>query len=125
MKISIKPSRLRLRLSAKEIMRLSEQKELTDLIDFDNGTILKISLRVKDVEKPEVWFSDQHIIFCFPETKMLTWKNTSLKGMDNHPTEEGQMRVVIEKSFGAKDHPKSDNDKQVPPINPLLIDLVD
>jgi len=125
MKLRINGNRLKLKLSESELSDFSMDHELSDFIDFGNGMILNYALKARQVIKPEAEFNNNTILIYFPESKIATFKNTALTGIDNHPVEKGKPKIVIEKDFPTKQQQKSDGNNINTFPNPLLIDMVD
>jgi hypothetical protein len=113
-----------LQLCEHEIESFAKEHKLVEILNFGNNNILQIVLEATPKVMPEATFRDNQIYFYFPESKITTWKNTALQGIDNHQAAEPQNYVCIEKEKIVSQVEKM---QQKPPQfqNPLIIDLVD
>jgi hypothetical protein len=112
MKLRIKGSSLRLRLTQGEVQRLETHGEVAEQVHFGGGASLTYRLRT-DVKDPEISasYGDNVIDIRIPEKAALTWVRTDQVTLSHsEPVTDGELRVVIEKDWNCL-APRSDEDE--------------
>ena len=112
MKLRIKGSSLRLRLTQGEVQRLQTQGEVAEQVQFGGGARLTYRLRT-DVRGPEISasYGDNVIDIRISEKAALTWAGTDQVTLSHvEPVTDGELRVVIEKDWNCL-APRSEEDE--------------
>ena len=112
MKLRIKGSSLRLRLTQGEVQQLEAQGEVAEQVQFGGGARLTYRLRtdLKDAEISAT-YGDNVIDIRIPEKAALTWARTDQVTLSHvEPVTDGELRVVIEKDWNCL-APRSDEDE--------------
>jgi hypothetical protein len=113
MKLRIKGSSLRLRLTQGEVQRLESQGEVAEQVCFGGSAKLTYRLRT-DAKKSEISadYGDNVIEIRVPEQAALTWSRTDQVTLaHSEPLPEGEeLRIVIEKDWNCL-APRSDEDE--------------
>jgi hypothetical protein len=112
MKLRIKGSSLRLRLTQGEVQQLQAQGEVAEQVHFGGGARLTYRLRtnLKDAEISAT-YGDNVIDIRIPEKAALTWARTEQVTLSHaEPVTAGELRVVIEKDWNCL-APRSDEDE--------------
>ncbi len=101
MKLRIRGSSLRLRLSQGEVRTLAEQGAVEDRVEFPGGARLVYRVRsVKNTSFISVDYSGNLIEILVPETLAGPWCGSDLVTLDgSQPVASGELRVVVEKDF--------------------------
>ncbi len=101
MKLRIRGSSLRLRLSQGEVRTLAERGEVEDAIAFPGGARLAYRVsadgKITDIS---VSYIDNLIHVRIPEALVAQWYGTDLVTLSgSQPTVSGELRVMVEKDF--------------------------
>lgn len=101
MKLRIRGSSLRLRLSQGEVRTLAEQGAVEDRVEFPGDARLVYRLRaVKNSSIISVSYSGNLIEVLVPEAIAGQWCGTDLVTLAGaQPVAAGELRVVVEKDF--------------------------
>src|SRR5581483_5396465 len=112
MKLRIKGSSLRLRLTQFEVRHLESQGEVTELVPFASGA--KLAYRVRtDSQNREIsaTYVDNVIDVRIPREMALTWAHTDQVTLSQtEAVTGGELRIVIEKDWNCL-APRSDEDE--------------
>ena len=112
MKLRIKGSSLRLRLTQGEVGRLETTGEVTEQVHFGGGARLTYRLRT-DTKGDEIsaTYGDNVIDIRVPRDTALTWSRTDQVTLSHAETvADGELRVVIEKDWNCL-APRSEEDE--------------
>ena len=101
MKLRIRGSSLRLRLSQGEVQTLAEQGAVEDGVEFPGDARLVYRLRaVKNSSAISVSYGGNLIEVLVPEAMAGQWCGSDLVSLAGvQPVAEGELRVVVEKDF--------------------------
>ena len=101
MKLRIRGSSLRLRLSQGEVQTLAEQGAVEDRVEFPGGAQLVYRLRVvKNISTISSSYGGNLIEVLVPETIAGQWFDSELVTLaGGQPVTSGELRVVVEKDF--------------------------
>jgi len=112
MKLRIKGSSLRLRLTQGEVSRLESGGEVAEQVQFGGGANLTYRLRT-DTQNPEISasYGDNVIDIRVPREAALTWSRTDQVTL-SHAQRAGdaQLQIVIEKDWNCL-APRADEDE--------------
>jgi hypothetical protein len=115
MKLRIKGSSLRLRLTQGEVAQLETDGEVAEQVHFGAGTKLTYRLRA-DAEKSDIsaGYDGNVIDIRVPRTVVETWARTDQVGISHsEPVVAGELKIVIEKDWNClaprEDEDESDN----------------
>jgi hypothetical protein len=112
MKLRIKGSSLRLRLTQGEVRRLESEGEVAELVQFGVGATLTYRLRT-DTQKPQIaaTYVDNVIDIRVPREMALTWSHTDQVTLSHgEPVAGGELRIIIEKDWNCL-APRADEDE--------------
>jgi hypothetical protein len=112
MKLRIKGSSLRLRLTQGEVHSLETAGEVAEQVHFGGGARLTYRLRT-DTQSREIsaTYGDNVIDIRVPKDAALTWSRTDQVTLCHaEPVADGELRVVIEKDWNCL-APRSDEDE--------------
>lgn len=112
MKLRIKGSSLRLRLTQGEVHTLETAGEVAEQVHFGGGAKLTYRLRT-DARGQEISasYGDNVIDIRIPRETALTWSRTDQVTLSHaEPVVDGDLRVVIEKDWNCL-APRSDEDE--------------
>jgi hypothetical protein len=112
MKLRIKGSSLRLRLTQGEVQQLQAQGEVAEQVHFGGGARLTYRLSTH-LTNPDISasYGDNVIDIRIPEKAALTWARTDQVTLSHsEPVTDGELRVVIEKDWNCL-APRSDEDE--------------
>ena len=112
MKLRIKGSSLRLRLTQGEVQSLETAGEVAEQVHFGGGARLTYRLRA-DTQSREisVTYGGNVIDIRVPRETALTWSRTDQVTLSHaEPVADGELRVVIEKDWNCL-APRSDEDE--------------
>jgi hypothetical protein len=112
MKLRIKGSSLRLRLTQGEVQSLETAGEVAEQVHFGGGARLTYRLRT-DTQSREIsaTYGDNVIDIRVPKDAALTWSRTDQVTLCHaEPVADGELRVVIEKDWNCL-APRSDEDE--------------
>jgi hypothetical protein len=112
MKLRIKGSSLRLRLTQGEVRSLETAGEVAEQVHFGGGAKLTYRLRT-DTKNREISasYGDNIIDIRVPQETALTWARTDEVTLSHEePVADGELRVVIEKDWNCL-APRSDEDE--------------
>ena len=112
MKLRIKGSSLRLRLTQGEVQRLQSEGEVAEEVQFGGGARLTYRLRT-DLESPAITavYGDNVIDIRVPQRAARTWADTEQVTLSHsEPVSGGELRVVIEKDWNCL-APRSEEDE--------------
>jgi hypothetical protein len=112
MKLRIKGSSLRLRLTQGEVGSLETTGEVTEQVHFGGGARLTYRLRT-DTKGDEISASYEHNIIDIrvPRDAALTWSRTDQVTLSHaEAVADGELRVVIEKDWNCL-APRADEDE--------------
>ena len=101
MKLRIKGSSLRLRLTQGEVRRLEAEGEIAEEVHFGGGARLIYRLRTDDQGSDiSASYGDNIIDVRIPREAALTWSRTELVTLTHaEPVAGGELRIVIEKDW--------------------------
>jgi hypothetical protein len=115
MKLRIKGSSLRLRLTQGEVSRLETAGEVAEHVHFGGGARLTYRLR-NDTRSTDISasYADNVIDIRIPREMALSWSRTDQVTLSHaEPVAEGELRIVIEKDWNClaprPDEDESDN----------------
>jgi hypothetical protein len=112
MKLRIKGSSLRLRLTQGEVRQLETEGEVTEQVNFGAGVQLSYRLRT-DLEKPVITatYGNNVIDVRVPRETALTWSHTDQVTLSHaEAIPGGELRIIIEKDWNCL-APRSDEDE--------------
>jgi Family of unknown function (DUF7009) len=112
MKLRIKGSSLRLRLTQGEVQSLETAGEVAEQVHFGGGARLTYRLRT-DTQSREIsaTYADNVIDIRVPKEAALTWSRTDQVTLCHaEPVADAELRVVIEKDWNCL-APRSDEDE--------------
>jgi hypothetical protein len=112
MKLRIKGSSLRLRLTQGEVQQLETAGEVAEQVQFGGGAKLTYRLRT-DLGSPRISasYGDNVIDIHIPREAALTWSRTDQVTLSHaEPVTGGELRVVIEKDWNCL-APRADEDE--------------
>jgi hypothetical protein len=112
MKLRIKGSSLRLRLTQSEVHRLETEGEVSELVPFAAGAQLTYRLRT-DSQKTQIaaTYLDNVIDIRIPRDTALTWAHTDQVTLSHaQAVAGGELRIVIEKDWNCL-APRPDEDE--------------
>jgi hypothetical protein len=112
MKLRIKGSSLRLRLTQGEVHRLETEGEVAEQVQFGPGSKLTYRLRM-DPQKPQIAasYGDNLIDIRVPRETALTWSHTDQVTLSHaQAVPGGELRIVIEKDWNCL-APRPDEDE--------------
>ncbi len=112
MKLRIKGSSLRLRLTQAEVRKLESDGEVAERVHFGSGSTLTYRLST-DLTTPEisVSYGNNVIDVLVPRGAALAWSRTDQVSLSHsEPVTSGELRVVIEKDWNCL-APRSDEDE--------------
>ena len=112
MKLRIKGSSLRLRLTQGEVQRLQTQGQVAEEVQFGGGARLTYRLRT-DAKTSDIsaGYVDNVIDILIPEKAAFTWARTDQVSLSHsEPVTGGELRVIIEKDWNCL-APRSDEDE--------------
>jgi len=112
MKLRIKGSSLRLRLTQGEVHSLETAGEVAEQVNFGGGARLTYRLGT-DTQSQEISasYSGNVIDIRVPQAAVLTWSRTDQVTLSHsEPVADGELRVVIEKDWNCL-APRSDEDE--------------
>jgi hypothetical protein len=101
MKLRIKGSSLRLRLTQSEVRDLSEGRAVEEKVPFAPQSTLTYRLR-SDGETPEITasYAGNLIEIRVPERTVLQWCQSDQVGLERaQPVADGELRIALEKDF--------------------------
>lgn len=112
MKLRIKGSSLRLRLTQGEVKRLENDGEVAEQVQFGGGAQLVYRLRTSTTGAViSADYRDNVIDIRIPRDAALTWSNTDQVTLSHsEPVSDGELRVVIEKDWNCL-APRSEEDE--------------
>jgi hypothetical protein len=101
MKLRIKGSTLRLRLTQSEVHELHAQGEVADHVHFGGGAVLTYRLRrEKNNKEITASYSDNVIEIQIPERQARQWCQTDeVSLLQTRQLPEGELRIAVEKDF--------------------------
>lgn len=101
MKLRIRGSSLRLRLSQSEVRTLGEQGAVEDRVEFSGGAKLVYRLRAdRNTSEISANYSQNLIEVRIPEPLAGQWSGSDLVTLSGaQPTASGALRVTVEKDF--------------------------
>jgi hypothetical protein len=115
MKLRIKGSSLRLRLTQGEVQELAERGEVEDSVRFSAGAALVYRLR-RDATSREIsaGYAENVVEIRVPERAALEWCRTDVVTLaHSQPGPDDELRIVIEKDFAClaprEEEDESDN----------------
>jgi len=112
MKLRIKGSSLRLRLTQPEVQQLAEQGEVNERVEFGPGVALTYRV-ARDKNYPDITarYADNLIEIRVPERQALEWCRTDLVTLSHSQEQPGaQLRIVVEKDWSCL-QPREDEDE--------------
>ena len=112
MKLRIKGSSLRLRLTQGEVRKLETEGEVAERVQFGAGRTLTYRL-ASDTSSPSISvdYGNNVIDIRVPREQALTWSRTDQVSLSHaQPVVDGELRVVIEKDWNCL-APRSDEDE--------------
>ena len=112
MKLRIKGSSLRLRLTQGEVRQLETQGEVAEQVEFGAGAKLTYRLRT-DPQKPVIaaTYGDNVIDIRVPREAALNWSRTDQVTLSHaEAVPGGELKIVIEKDWNCL-APRSDEDE--------------
>jgi hypothetical protein len=112
MKLRIKGSSLRLRLTQGEVRSLETAGEVAEQVHFGGGARLTYRLST-DAKSQEISanYGDNVINIRVPKDAALTWSRTDQVALSHaEPVADGELRVVIEKDWNCL-APRSEEDE--------------
>jgi hypothetical protein len=101
MKLRIKGSSLRLRLTQSEVRELSEGRAVEEKVPFAPQATLTYRLR-PDRETPEITasYAGNIIEIRVPERAALQWSRSNEVGLErSQPVPDGELQIALEKDF--------------------------
>lgn len=112
MKLRIKGSSLRLRLTQGEVRRLEEAGEVSEHVQFGGGNTLTYRLATDPSgANVSATYGNDVIEIRIPRSAALTWSRTDQVTISHaEPVKGGELRVVIEKDWNCL-APRSDEDE--------------
>jgi hypothetical protein len=113
MKLRIKGSSLRLRLTQSEVQQLDAQAEVADRVQFGGGAALTYKLRRDgDNQAITVSYTNNVIEILIPERRALEWCRTDQVTLaHSQPLAEGEeLHIAVEKDFACL-APRTDEDE--------------
>lgn len=101
MKLRIRGSSLRLRLTQGEVRTLAERGAVEDQVRFAGGAQLIYRLKAaNDIQEISATYGDNLIEVRIPEPLARRWCGTDLVALNGEqPTASGQLRINVEKDF--------------------------
>lgn len=101
MKLRIRGSSLRLRLSQSEVSTLAERGSVEDQVEFSGGARLVYRLRAdKNTSEISANYSQNLIEVRIPEPLAAQWCGTDLVSLSGgQPAASGALRLQVEKDF--------------------------
>jgi Family of unknown function (DUF7009) len=112
MKLRIKGSSLRLRLTQGEVQRLESEGEVAERVEFGAGAQLTYRVRL-DVQGPEIaaTYGDNVIDIRVPHQAALNWSHTDQVTLSHSAqVPGGELRIIIEKDWNCL-APRADEDE--------------
>jgi hypothetical protein len=112
MKLRIKGSSLRLRLTQGEVRSLETAGEVAEQVHFGGGARLTYRLRI-DTRNPEISasYGDNVIDIRIPRDAALTWSRTDQVTLSHaEAVTDGELQIVIEKDWNCL-APRSEEDE--------------
>ena len=112
MKLRIKGSSLRLRLTQGEVRQLETRGEVTEQVQFGGGAKLTYRLRTEEASREiSASYGDNIIDIRVPASAALTWSRTDQVTLSrSEPVADGELRIAIEKDWNCL-APRSDEDE--------------
>ena len=101
MKLRIRGSAIRLRLSKSEVLRIAEAGRVEDAIDFGAAQRLSYALVAGDVATPSAHFSGAEIVVTIPRAQLRAWAIEETVGIEaEQDLGNGQtLSILVEKDF--------------------------
>ena len=111
MKLRIRGSSIRLRLTQSEVRRLADEGTVEESTDFGGGHRLGYALRADDVCAPTASFDGGSIIVRLPRDAVRRWANGDEVGIEGtQPAGGGStLKILVEKDFVCIDGPTDEN----------------
>ena len=112
MKLRIKGSSLRLRLTQGEVRRLETEGEVAELVRFGGGATLTYRLRTgSELSAISASYDNNIIDIRIPEAAALDWSRTDRVALEHSaPASGGELKILIEKDWNCL-APRSDEDE--------------
>ncbi len=97
MKLRIRGSSIRLRLTKTEVLKLAEQGFVEETTDFGDGNCFVYAISGSDnVETINAAFGDNRLEVFIPKSVAETWANNEEVGISAN---QGVLKLLIEKDF--------------------------
>jgi Family of unknown function (DUF7009) len=112
MKLRIKGSSLRLRLTQGEVQRLEAEGEVAEQVHFGAGATLTYRLRTgSTISAISASYGNNIIDIRVPEAAALDWSRTERVALEHaEPASGGALRILIEKDWNCL-APRSEEDE--------------
>lgn len=94
MKLRIRGSSLRLRLSQREVTRLAQEGRVEDAIAFGPSKLTYV-LTTSPVDHVGATYEDHRIVVTLPKDRAEKWTSTDEVGIE----EKGEVHILVEKDW--------------------------